>query len=564
MSAVTRDVVTGRRAGAPPYDVVVGRGAARRARPRCSAARGAAGRRGAPTRRCRHRRGGAASDLLRRGGSARRPRSRCPTPRRPRPPRSPRPAGRCSARPASPAPTRSSASAAAPPPTSPASSPPPGCAACAVVHVPTTLLGMVDAAVGGKTGINTAEGKNLVGAFHPPAGVLCDLDRAGHAAARRLRRRAGRGRQGRLHRRPGDPRPDRGRPRGARDPTARTPRELIERAIRVKADVVADDLREACGPAARSSTTATPWPTPSSRSSDYSWRHGDAVSVGMVFAAELARLAGRLDDATSSTGTARSWPSLGLPTDLPRRTAGRSCSSHAGRQEGPRRPCCASWSSTAGRRRRVLEGARPGRCSTAPTRRSSAHDRRDGPRSSTARTSAGSARREPESTARRRYDDLVGRCREAGAELGLEVEVRQTDDEAELLGWLHEAADERDPGGAQPGGLHPLLRTRCATPARSERRRWSRCTSPTRTRARSSGTPRWSPRWRPASSPGFGRRRRTCSRCRRSPQRAATGGRMTIDHAARDLLVGAIGCGGTAPSEGWTPSSSPTWSTCAT
>src|SRR5690606_21096737 len=41
--------------------------------------------------------------------------------------------------------------------------------------VPTTLLGMVDAAVGGKTGINTAEGKNLVGAFHPPAGVLADL-----------------------------------------------------------------------------------------------------------------------------------------------------------------------------------------------------------------------------------------------------------------------------------------------------------------------------------------------------------------------------------------------------
>ncbi|HET9841953.1 MAG TPA: 3-dehydroquinate synthase family protein, partial [Nocardioides sp.] len=45
-----------------------------------------------------------------------------------------------------------------------------------VVHVPTTLLGMVDAAVGGKTGINTGAGKNLVGAFHEPAGVLCDLD----------------------------------------------------------------------------------------------------------------------------------------------------------------------------------------------------------------------------------------------------------------------------------------------------------------------------------------------------------------------------------------------------
>ena len=44
-----------------------------------------------------------------------------------------------------------------------------------VVHLPTTLLAMVDAAVGGKTGMNTAEGKNLVGAFHEPAGVLCDL-----------------------------------------------------------------------------------------------------------------------------------------------------------------------------------------------------------------------------------------------------------------------------------------------------------------------------------------------------------------------------------------------------
>ena len=72
----------------------------------------------------------------------------------------------------------------------------------AVVHVPTTLLAMVDAAVGGKTGINTAEGKNLVGAFHEPAGVLCDLDVLSTLPAGRPRRRAGRGRQGGLHRRP--------------------------------------------------------------------------------------------------------------------------------------------------------------------------------------------------------------------------------------------------------------------------------------------------------------------------------------------------------------------------
>ena len=56
-----------------------------------------------------------------------------------------------------------------------------------VVQVPTTLLAMVDAAVGGKTGINTAEGKNLVGAFHPAAGVLCDLDVLATLGRRRRR-----------------------------------------------------------------------------------------------------------------------------------------------------------------------------------------------------------------------------------------------------------------------------------------------------------------------------------------------------------------------------------------
>ena len=61
-----------------------------------------------------------------------------------------------------------------------------------VVHVPTTLLAMVDAAVGGKTGINTAAGKNLVGAFHEPSAVLVDLADARHAARRRARGRAAR------------------------------------------------------------------------------------------------------------------------------------------------------------------------------------------------------------------------------------------------------------------------------------------------------------------------------------------------------------------------------------
>ena len=43
-----------------------------------------------------------------------------------------------------------------------------------IVHVPTTLLAMIDASIGGKTGVDTQAGKNLVGAFHPPAGVLVD------------------------------------------------------------------------------------------------------------------------------------------------------------------------------------------------------------------------------------------------------------------------------------------------------------------------------------------------------------------------------------------------------
>ena len=84
-----------------------------------------------------------------------------------------------------------------------------GCGSCTC---PTTLLAMVDAAVGGKTGINTAAGKNLVGSFHEPAGVLVDLDTLLDPAARGAGRRHGRGHEVRLHRRPGDPRPRRGRP----------------------------------------------------------------------------------------------------------------------------------------------------------------------------------------------------------------------------------------------------------------------------------------------------------------------------------------------------------------
>ncbi|MGW4838353.1 3-dehydroquinate synthase [Streptomyces globisporus] len=178
------------------------------------------------------------------------------------------------------------------------------------IAVPTTVLGMVDAAVGGKTGINTAEGKNLVGAFHPPAGVLCDLAaldslpvhdyvsgmaeiiKAGFIADPVI-----------LDLVEADP-------EGARTPSGPHTAELIERSIRVKAEVVSSDLKESglreilnyghtLGHAIE-------------KNERYKWRHGAAVSIGMVFAAELGRLAGRLDDATADRHRAI-LESVGLP-----------------------------------------------------------------------------------------------------------------------------------------------------------------------------------------------------------------------------------------------------------
>ncbi|HEU5265741.1 MAG TPA: 3-dehydroquinate synthase [Jatrophihabitans sp.] len=180
-----------------------------------------------------------------------------------------------------------------------------------VVQVATTLAGMVDAAVGGKTGINTARGKNLVGAFHPPAGVLCDLAAlatlpphdyvAGLAEVVKCGFIA-------------DPRildlieQD---PMIATKPGNDVERELIERSVRVKAAVVAADLTEqgqreilnyghTLGHAIE-------------RAEHYRWRHGAAVSIGLVYAAALGRLLGRLDDDTANRHRAV-LTSLGLPT----------------------------------------------------------------------------------------------------------------------------------------------------------------------------------------------------------------------------------------------------------
>ncbi|MCL2533924.1 MAG: 3-dehydroquinate synthase [Nocardiaceae bacterium] len=180
-----------------------------------------------------------------------------------------------------------------------------------IVHVPTTLLAMVDAAVGGKTGINTEAGKNLVGAFHEPSAVLIDLATletvprneiiAGMAEVIKTGFIA-------------DPvildliEAD---PEAALDPTGTVLPELIRRSVEVKAKVVAADLKESSlreilnyghtlGHAIE-------------RRERYRWRHGAAVSVGLVYAAELGRLAGRLDDATADRHRAI-LELVGLPT----------------------------------------------------------------------------------------------------------------------------------------------------------------------------------------------------------------------------------------------------------
>jgi 3-dehydroquinate synthase len=184
-----------------------------------------------------------------------------------------------------------------------------------VVHVPTTVLGMVDAAVGGKTGINTTAGKNLVGAFHEPTGVLCDLDELADLPDAELRSGLGEVVKCgffadpailRLVEEHGVP------PVGSPEL-----RELVERALRVKADVVAGDLRETGGddrhPGREVLNYGHTLAHAVETGSGYRVRHGEAVALGMVFVAELARRADQLDDATADRHAAV-LESVGLPT----------------------------------------------------------------------------------------------------------------------------------------------------------------------------------------------------------------------------------------------------------
>lgn len=183
-----------------------------------------------------------------------------------------------------------------------------------IVQIPTTLLSMVDAAIGGKTGVNTAEGKNLVGVFHSPKAVLVDLETLHTLARNELI--AGFAEvvkcgfisdtkildliEEDLT--------------GATDQTTDLFLELVTRSIQVKTNVVALDFREqglretlnyghTLGHAIELAER-------------YKWRHGAAVSIGMVFAAELAHINGRLSSAAVERHRSI-LSSLGLPITYP-------------------------------------------------------------------------------------------------------------------------------------------------------------------------------------------------------------------------------------------------------
>ena len=183
-----------------------------------------------------------------------------------------------------------------------------------VIQIPTTVLAMVDAAIGGKTGVNTAEGKNLVGVFHSPKGVLVDLEtlvtlprndlvagfaeivKCGFISDTEILDLVERNIQ------------------EATDSSSDLFVELVTRAIKVKALVVAEDFREeglretlnyghTLGHAIELAER-------------YKWRHGAAVSIGMVFASELARVNGRLSMAEVQRHRDL-LSSLGLPVSYP-------------------------------------------------------------------------------------------------------------------------------------------------------------------------------------------------------------------------------------------------------
>ncbi|HBX77516.1 MAG TPA: 3-dehydroquinate synthase [Acidimicrobiaceae bacterium] len=169
-----------------------------------------------------------------------------------------------------------------------------------VVHVATTLLGQIDAAIGGKTGVNLPEGKNLVGAYWQPTAVICDTETLHSLAPEEYR--CGLGELAKYHWLGG----------GKLDELPL--QERVAACVRIKAEVVASDERESGRRAilnyghtlAHALEIAT----------RHQLRHGEAVAIGLVYAAEVAQRLGRIDEGAVAEHR-RVVSSYDLPTQLP-------------------------------------------------------------------------------------------------------------------------------------------------------------------------------------------------------------------------------------------------------
>lgn len=151
-----------------------------------------------------------------------------------------------------------------------------------VIYVSTTLLGMIDAAIGGKTGVNLPEGKNLVGAYWQPSAVLCDLSLLETMPPRELR--SGLGEMAKYHFL------DAIVAGGSFNELSLE--ERVARCVEIKAKVVAADEREGGRRAILNygHTLAHALEV----AGEFELMHGEAVAVGLLYAAEVAHRLGRI------------------------------------------------------------------------------------------------------------------------------------------------------------------------------------------------------------------------------------------------------------------------------
>lgn len=169
----------------------------------------------------------------------------------------------------------------------------------AVIHVATTLLAQIDAAIGGKTGVNIPEGKNLIGAFWQPHAVICDTDTLSTLPERELR--CGYGEMAKYHF------------LGAGRMEELPLEQQVARCVQLKADIVGADEREQGRRALLNYGHTLAHALESA--GQYFISHGEAVAVGLVYAAEVAKLLGRIDHDRLAEHR-RVVSGFGLATDL--------------------------------------------------------------------------------------------------------------------------------------------------------------------------------------------------------------------------------------------------------